>query len=119
MSNHSEYCKECGQNLMALDCSQKMCSVCCDSSYCPRHGGCDSESCEDDAEFSCEGECGNFCDQCLINCSECSTSFCENCLPKMYPWVKGDICKECYVNLTEAADDWEDMDEEHHPEGYA
>ena len=37
----------------------------------------------------------------------------------MYPWVKGDICKECYVNLTEAADEWEDMDEEHHPEGYA
>ena len=41
MANHDNYCT-CGDNKAALDCSENMCSLCCESSECPRHGEGDS-----------------------------------------------------------------------------
>ena len=87
------------------------------------HDECDSDSCEGSADWSCEGVCGDYCDQCITHCGNCDRLWCENCLPELYPWVDEvnepiDICKRCNDNLQEAGDELIDIDKDHHPEGY-
>jgi len=58
MANHDNYCVDCGNNQMALDCIEEMCSVCCDNSSCPRHGdGDESSGGESESSDSCP-DCG-------------------------------------------------------------
>ena len=112
------YCSTCGDGFCNDHDVVMSCDICSDGvcMACAQHDGA--------GNGPCCGECiDSQCQACGtggsdVYCSACDSLWCDECSPDFDDWQGNDICVSCYNTKQSYLDDAEDIDSDHHPEGY-